>query len=363
MNRATLGLSLALVCGGIAIYTLVQNSLDSGNTVSEITSLDADPSHSEPSHVKLANPIPKQSTAQTASAVTGGEYEGTQQDDFEQELIIRLQNSYWKVIDQLHIQASLIRVKEFMLQRYPDDGEARFERVILAAFPDYAASILNILAGLKTYSEWLLANQERLSVLDFQDRQTKVWEKRYELFGDDAELIWAQETAELAGRGNAIQARLADLEQNTTMSLDEKLFQLQTALAEEQAGTLQNIVTSPNVVVQAFLSMESVQDSLGQMPVEERQAKINDFRRQSGYPEERIEELAKQDQERNARWENGLAYMAKREELESSLSGSDLEAALADLREEHFKHEAITIQREEEANFWRYKRPRVYGVN
>ena len=58
------------------------------------------------------------------------------------------------------------------------------------------------------------------------------------------------------------------------MSLNEKLYQLQAALSEQQAGSLQSAVTSPSTVVQAFLSLDSVQVNLSDMDPADRQLEV-----------------------------------------------------------------------------------------
>ncbi|MCE9666316.1 hypothetical protein LY474_00695 [Myxococcus stipitatus] len=113
-----------------------------------------------------------------------------------------------------------------------------------------------------------------------------------------------------------------------------------------------------------FLRLEPVQAHLAAMPVEERRAALADIRRRMGYSEEMIARGAADDVYRDARWENGHAYMKARAELVSRLGqGEALDAQLRSLREQYFKHEAPTIAREEEAGFFRFQRRRIYGRN
>jgi hypothetical protein len=69
------------------------------------------------------------------------------------------------------------------------------------------------------------------------------------------------------------------------------------------------------------------------------------------------------DERREARWQNGLAYLQERARLEASFEGEALEGELRALREEYFAHEAPTIEAEERDGFFRFERPRVYGRN
>lgn len=115
---------------------------------------------------------------------------------------------------------------------------------------------------------------------------------------------------------------------------------------------------------EVFLRLEPVQARLAAMPAEERRAALADIRRRMGYSEEEIARKAADDAHRDARWENGHAYMKARAELLSRhAQGEALEAELRALREQHFGHEAPTIAREEDAGFFRFQRRRVYGRN
>ncbi|NPC76752.1 hypothetical protein HPC49_00590 [Pyxidicoccus fallax] len=113
-----------------------------------------------------------------------------------------------------------------------------------------------------------------------------------------------------------------------------------------------------------FLRLEPVQARLAAMPVDERRAALAGIRRRMGYSEEMIARKAAEDVYRDARWENGHAYMKARAELFSRLEqGEALEAELRSLRERYFGHEAPTIAREEDAGFFRFQRRRVLGRN
>jgi hypothetical protein len=69
------------------------------------------------------------------------------------------------------------------------------------------------------------------------------------------------------------------------------------------------------------------------------------------------------DQERDRRWEMGRTYMAERAALAKEYSGDALETHLQELRARYFGAEATTIADEEAAGFFRFDRPRKYGVN
>ena len=102
-----------------------------------------------------------------------------------------------------------------------------------------------------------------------------------------------------------------------------------------------------------------------EMTAEQRQEKINDIRRNIGFDEQVVQELAERDLTREARWQNGYAYMEARGVLEARYGQNAVpENELDLLREQYFRHEAPTIKKEEtDIGFYRYNRPRVYGRN
>ena len=93
--------------------------------------------------------------------------------------------------------------------------------------------------------------------------------------------------------------------------------------------------------------------------------KIDEIRRSIGFDEDLVQELAERDLVREARWQNGYAYMEARGMLEARYGQNGVpEIELDLLREQYFQHEASTIKREEtDIGFYRYNRPRVYGRN
>jgi hypothetical protein len=282
---------------------------------------------------------------------------------FESELIAKLQSTYGARIQALNVQASLINVKQYVLKYDPIDGSERFIRIIHAAFPKYADSILSIIARLEIYNDWIVENQIMLTELSEQAQKGTVWEKRRELFGKDAEIIWADELAELSKKQTKMHDMFSQLDKSTGMSIDETLYQLRTALAENHEGSVQELFANGGKVAHAFFSLESVQETLKKLPAEERQLEINKVRRELGYSEEQITKQQEKDEKRNKKWDNGLLYMSERSTLIDSTSEADLPEALRALREKYFQQDAITIEKEEASDFWQFKRPRKYGNN
>ena len=353
MKNWKIVLSLVVVVPLITLFIYAKNSL-------EISNAKANSSEGPSFSLSANQPNSSQrlSELNQTPAITLADH-----DNFDVNLVAKLQATYGARIGELNVQASLIKVKEYVLKHDPEEGVERFIIIIQAAFPEHAASIISIIDRLEIYNDWVTDNQLMLTELSTTAQRGALWEKRRELFGNDAEIIWSEELAELSQKKTKMQAIFRELDESNEMSLDEKLYQLQTAVSENYEGSIQELTLSGGMMSKAFFSFESVQQELKQLSAEERQIEINNIRQQLGFSEELIASFQAKDEERNKRWDNGLAYMAERNELINSTSESELPIAMTELREKYFKHEAITIQKEEASDFWRYKRPRVYGNN
>lgn len=266
-------------------------------------------------------------------------------------------------IDEVAVQARLYLIRKEVLKRFPAQGAFYFEQALVLAFPDRADAILSLIDTLHEYNEWLSTEHLALSKLTPLERQGKLWQKRRELFGDDADLIWADERSRLANKQQAVQQILSRLDEDTTIGLDEKLYQLKTELSATFDAEQAYILENGGMITEVFFSLNSVQQDLAEMSSQERQASIDRVRRQMGYSEEQIERLRERDAQKNQRWERGNRYMAERQQLVSRLEGKEQQKALEALRQEYFGHEAKTIRLEEENGFFRFKRPRYFGRN
>ncbi len=279
------------------------------------------------------------------------------------ELAVDWLERYGETIQDPAVQARFAGLRKDVLLAYPDQGEGIFLRALWLAFPSFAQEILTLLARLQEYQQWLLDNDLQLRDMPVLTREGAKWQKRLQLFGPDAELIWADEKLVWAERKQAVQQTMEALNQASEYSLDETLFQLQAAIAENYGSSWQGLVMDNGVVANVFFGFESVQSRLRALPQDQRQQQINRVRSSLGYSDEQVRRLAERDQRRNQRWENGLAYMEARAALTQSLTGNELATALSDLQTYYFRHEAVTIAQEEADGFFRYRRPRYFGRN
>jgi len=288
-------------------------------------------------------------------------------DEFEAlklDLTDKIKQQYSSTIKNIAVQVSL---KEFLYdlkKSYPVRGRELFEAIIKGAFPEFAEDIFRAVDTMAMYDEWLLDNALDLNEMNVFEHNGELWKKRKELFGDDANKIWSSELTAQEERRKALHKTVAMLDQAYDTTMNERVYILQSAYEEQYSESVENVVFDSNgVLAQVLFGFDSVQKELAGLSNEERQYQIDTVRRTIGFDEQSVAYLAEQDQIKDKRWQNGYKYMASRQGLLDELSGEELDIALSELREKHFKHEAPTIAREETDEFFRYSRPRVYGRN
>ena len=286
-----------------------------------------------------------------------------QLNDFLHKEIVAILRQYGSDIENISVQVSLVELRDYIVNIDPVRGYQLFIDAVREVFPDHADDILQAVKSMDQYNRWLLENTREFSFMSDVDKDQQLWIKRKELFGDAANQIWSSEIAAYENRKNAIRETIAELSQSAIISNDEKLYQLQDSLEQVYAYSIDGFILNKGLVSKVFLSMETVQQELAAMDADLRQQRIDEYRQRMGFSAPVIERLRERDIDRNQRWDNGLTYMDARSELEQKYSGEQLEQQMAVLRDKHFKHEARTIELEEESGFYRYRRPRVHGRN
>lgn len=295
------------------------------------------------------------------------EGEGSQlvpSDPFIDKMVAELKKCYGKTISQKSTQADLLGIRSFIIGTHPGNGKAVFITILTRAFPDYVHEILMTLEKLDLYNLWLEDNKKRLLQMTESERSAALWAKRTELFGDDADKIWSGDMLAIEAKRAKVQDALAALNESRDTTLDEKLDIYQSTLHETYGGSPEEfILEQSGILSKVFFTIDSVQDELKKMSPEQRQAEINNIRRKMGYTDEQIEMSARRDADNERRWQAGYKYMQERDALTGQLQGPELDEQLTALREKYFHDEAKTIELEEKDDFFRFKRPRLYGRN
>ncbi len=282
----------------------------------------------------------------------------------EDRLVDELKKFYGDSISKKSTQAMLVKVMEFLTNLDPQHGESRFYNILKRAFPDLADEIMSIVKKMAAYNRWYEENRQRLAAMTELERKGAIWEKRREIFGDEAEAVWSEEVFAYEERKQTMKETIGLLDDAYDLTTEEKLKIYMDTLNETYGNTPEAYaLENKSLLAKVFFGIESVQNELKEMPPDQRQAEINRIRREMGFTEAQVEEHEKIDQYRNRRWETGLLYMQERDALLAESEGEALEEKLKALREKYFKHEAKTIELEEKDGFFRFKRPRVYGRN
>jgi hypothetical protein len=271
-----------------------------------------------------------------------------------------LRTQFGGTISETVNQLSLLELRQFLKENFPEDWDTKLDDLLRRAFPDDADQILAIFRKMDRYDEWLDDRKFDLAAMQNEEIRDALWEKREEIFGEEAaQEIWASNS-----ESRHLRDLMEILEEADDIPLDDRIQLFRSAVAESDPGGADPLLQDRNhVMASAFLNMESVQDELRQMGPDERAETLRHIRQSMGIDEEAIEELEKVDEERERRWQNGLRYMDERDDLARDYDGAALDEELRFLRERYFGDEAKTIEAEEASGFFRYRRERIYGRN
>ncbi|PKN84579.1 MAG: hypothetical protein CVU51_10255 [Deltaproteobacteria bacterium HGW-Deltaproteobacteria-1] len=298
------------------------------------------------------------------SAVTSPSGAIPESDPFSDKIVSELKKYYGSTIAKKSTQAEIISIRDFVMGLRPEKGKDYFYSILKRAFPEYADEIMKTMEKLDLYNRWLSDNRDQLMKMTASERLAAMWNKRKELFGEDAEKIWSGELLATEERKAKMQDTLAGLNKSREMSLDAKLGEYKRVLKETYTGTAEEfILNQGGLLSKVFFSLDSVQEELNNLSPAQRQQEINRLRSEMGMTERQVESMARRDADNASRWDTGLQYMEKREAVVKQYEGQELENRLKDLRKAHFGDEANTIALEEKDGFYRFKRPHIWGRN
>jgi hypothetical protein len=275
------------------------------------------------------------------------------------ELIAYLQQRFGPKLKSPYIQ---LRMLEKLIRYYRTHSPDRWEQAVLdvlrAAFPELYEELAANLKRWVEYERWMKANQGDLQKLGDEDRRANIWQERNRLFGKElAEQIWASEL-----KNQAVASSLAAIDARSNATISEKLTLYKESLGETYGDKSEVFLERHrHEAMMRFVELQSVQQQLSAMAPEQRSQNLREIRTGMGLDEEALQRWDALDRERDARWAAGAKYMEEREALAKKYSGTALEEQLKPLRERYFGAEAQTIANEEQAGFFRFSRPRVWG--
>jgi hypothetical protein len=242
---------------------------------------------------------------------------------------------------------------------YPDTWRDHLGAWLFQAFPEYAPVLLERFEQLAAYSDWMNGNREWMATLAPDELRELLWEKRLEIFGDEALTIWEMEL-----KKNEVDRLAADIDAMAGAPFEEKLNhfnQTFDGIYGDMAPAYRK--NHPQNLMNTFLGIDSVQDDLHTMTPETRTASLTDLRKAMGLDEAALTRWSDLDQQRNERWRSGLAYMKARDALLAAPDTDGRDTELAELRRKHFGTEADIIAAEEASGLFRFTRKRLYGKN
>lgn len=270
-----------------------------------------------------------------------------------------LRAQFGERIAETRSQVSLLQLRRLLMRRFPDDWEVKLSDLLARAFPDYAQQVLATFDRIDRYDDWLADSTAELSALQHEELTQTLWEKREELFAEDAADIWAAES-----ESRHLRDLMTVVDKAPDLPLEDRL-DLLLASADEtaHAGSGPLLANKRRTLGIAFLATESVQSDLEQMSPEERAERLRSLRLAIGFDTAAIQAMADLDARHDQQWNNGLLYMTERANVVENHEGTALEEELRYLRARYFGHDARRIEAEEASGFFRFRRRRIYGRN
>lgn len=316
----------------------------------------------KPGTVKAPTPVAQKPAQKILLSQMGIEKEENKDDSDntkEADVIASLQKRYGKVLFHGHEQVKCIeKIMEYLMSQYPDDWQDRMLDFLKKAFPDMADALFERYNQLVQYNEWLANNRSVLMGLSAKDRRDALWRMRYQIFGEDANMIW-----EMALKNEEITMSLEKISEARDMKFGDKLDTYMNAIRsayEDRADTFIN--SRQTELMNKFISLESVQEDLRMLPPEDRKEKLTEVRKAMGLDNEAIQRWNDLDSTRDQQWDKGSNYESQRKELVKKYQGEEREKKLQELQEQVFgAGEAEIIRMEEESGFFRYDHQRIYG--
>jgi hypothetical protein len=268
-----------------------------------------------------------------------------------------LKKEFGDQIEHPYIQLRMLgRLVEMLKEQYGDDWEPRLRELLAQAFPDLVDVLMKRYEDSKVFSEWHTATAQA-PYRDATERRRAEWNKRLEVFGEDAKKIWEDDyrqyrmetsLADIDGSGEALDARV-----------DAYVSTIKDVYGADFANTMDPVSRQSG-----FLELGSTQRDLAAMSAADRAAALKDIREAVGLDPQAIDRLAELDAQRDAERARGEAYMQARETLLMQYQGEDLQGQIDALRSKTFSsEEAGIIQGEEDAGYFRFGQPRIIGGN
>ena len=93
---------------------------------------------------------------------------------------------FWLAGTALFIQS----LKNYLMEKYPYDWLTRLKAMLKLLFPADYDKLLASLEAIESYNTWMSENKSSRVFNSKEERLRATWDKRLQLFGEDAKMIW-----------------------------------------------------------------------------------------------------------------------------------------------------------------------------
>ena len=264
----------------------------------------------------------------------------------------KLAHPYWR----LQVIESL---KRYLMEKYPNDWLARLKAMLKLFFPADYDQLAASLEALESYNEWLAGIKHSMVFSSKEERLRATWDKRLQLFGEDAKVIWQAQLKQ-----EKVEAALQQLDTHG-LPLSTKVDRYVQTLVDVYGKSATDPDKShPVQQMEGLLTLNSVQEQLHSLPPERRKEELHYLRSAMGLDDEAVKRWDELDAERAQRAAAGASYMQERAALAKQYEGETLQVQIQALQNRKFgPEEAQYIRNEEETGFYRYQERQQIGVN
>lgn len=277
----------------------------------------------------------------------------------EQKLAQFIKSRYGKHLDHPSARIEAFeQMKKFLMSKYPYDWEKRLKELLKVMFPEDYEKLLTAFAAFTSYNDW----QGQLGSMVFnskEERQRAIWDKRIQLFGDDAKIIWQSQL-----RQEQVDAALQKID-TSSLPLSTKVDNYVQTLVNVYGESAKIPEKShPVQVMGNFLQLKSVQDQLHSLTPEQQKQELTHLRAAIGLDQAALTRWDELDAKRAERATAGANSMKERANLAKQYQGENLELQIQNLQNRLFgEEEAVFIRNEEKTGNFRYKERQIIGVN
>jgi hypothetical protein len=230
-------------------------------------------------------------------------------------------------------------------------------------FPDMSEEIFTLYSKMHQYNMWVRQNitTDEWKDMSPDEREKSVWDTRYKLLGNEA-------TEEIFKRKLEIyksSAILTDVAENRKLPLNNKIsgFKEEVNSLFGEGNGSEFIKNEKHQLMNKFLNSDSVQNDLSSLNSDERIRTLSEMRRDLGYSEQEIEQLAVFDAEKEKELVKLKEYGKLYSEYQSLYTEGELQSKLKELRESIFgADQAFLIESEEKRGMFRFKQKIKYGL-